>query len=74
MSLKTGRELHGYEWTEVPIDDYVIARVEEMAEAEGQPIMANGPISNWSPGVPIIDDKEDEEELNALDGRLGIRL
>ncbi len=48
-----------------PIDDYVIARAEEIAEAEGQPIMANGPIFEWSPGVPIIDDNEDEEELNA---------
>ena len=65
MSLKTGRELHGYEWTEVPIDDSVIARVEEMAEAEGQPTMVDGPIFEWSPGVPILDDDEDEEELNA---------
>jgi hypothetical protein len=38
--------------------------VEDMAEAEGQPIMANGPIFEWSPGVPIPDDDEDEEELN----------
>jgi hypothetical protein len=63
MSLKTGRELHGYEWTELPIDDHVIATVKEMAEAERQPIMANGPIFEWSPGVYILDDDDDEEEL-----------
>jgi hypothetical protein len=64
MSLKTGCELHGYEWTELPIDGHIISRVEEMAEAEGQPAMANGPIFEWIPGVPILDDDEDEEEIN----------
>jgi len=37
MSLKSGRKLHGYKWKELPMDDWVITRVEEIAKKEGQP-------------------------------------
>jgi len=44
MSLSTGRRIHCYQWTELPIPDYVIDRVESLAEGEDQPSMTNGPI------------------------------
>ena len=48
--------MHSFNLAELPIDDYVIDRVEEMAISEKQPIMTNGcPISEWAPVVPIID-------------------
>ena len=63
MSLYSGKRIHGYRWKELPIDDYVISRVEELAEAEKQPLMHNGlPNFEWSPGTPITDDFETEEE------------
>ena len=56
MSLYTGKRLHSYQWDELPIDDDVISRVEELAMKEDAPVMADGyPMFEWSPGVPIID-------------------
>ena len=64
MSLSTGKQLHCYQWTELPVPDHVVDRVEEMAALEDQPIMTNGPIFEWGPGVPILyeDEATDEEE------------
>jgi KUP system potassium uptake protein len=63
MSLSTGKRLHCYQWTELPVPDYVIDRVEDMAAQEDQPIMTNGyPIFEWSPGVPILNEDETEGE------------
>jgi len=42
MSLHTGRRIHGYAWKELPIDEYVIAWVESLADGENQPMMHNG--------------------------------
>ena len=54
MSLETGERLHCHIWTEEPIDDYIINRVDELDVAEDQPIMTNGyPIFEWAPGIPI---------------------
>ena len=39
MSLRTGRKIHGFQWNELSIDDYVVERVEVLAEEEKQPIM-----------------------------------
>ena len=48
--------MHSFNLAELPIDDYVIDRVEEMAISEKQPIMTNGyPILEWYTVVPIID-------------------
>ena len=63
MSLYSGKRIHGYKWKELPIDDYVINRVEELAEAEDQPVMHNGlPNFEWSPGEPIEDIEENVQE------------
>lgn len=59
MSLYTGKKLHSYDWVESPIDDDVIARVEELAEMEDQPnIIDNMPIFEWGVGNQIIDEVE----------------
>ena len=62
MSLETGRKLHGYKWKELPMDDWVIARVEEIAKKEGQPKLVNKtPLFEWTPGVPTVSNDEIEE-------------
>lgn len=61
MSLYTGKRLHSFKWQELPIDQDVIDRVEQLAKMEGQPIMpGNFPLFEWSPGVTILDDGEDD--------------
>jgi hypothetical protein len=60
MSLYSGKRLHSYEWDELPIDDDVINRVEELATEEDAPIMTDGyPMFEWTPGDAIIDDVHD---------------
>jgi hypothetical protein len=49
MSLYSGKRLHSYEWKELPIDDDVINRVEELANREDDPTMINGyPVFTWA--------------------------
>ena len=67
MSLHTGKRLHSYEWEELPIDDKVINRVEELVG--NQKVMTDKyPQFEWAPGSPIVDN-EDEllENLPALE-------
>ena len=67
MSLYTGKRIHGYKWKELPIDEYVIDRVETLAEEEKQPIMKGGmPIFEWGPGEPIEDDFLNDEEITPM--------
>ena len=48
MSLYSGKRIHSYEWKELPIDEEVITRVEELAEKEEAPEMKRGyPIFTW---------------------------
>jgi hypothetical protein len=48
MSLYSGKMLHSYEWAELPIDDEVISRVEELATHENAATMVNGyPVFTW---------------------------
>ena len=42
MSLHSGKHIHGYNWDELPIDDYVIERVESLAVEQEQPLMHEG--------------------------------
>ena len=63
MSLHTGKRIHGFQWDELPIDEYVIERVEALAEEQNQPLMHRGkPCFVWSPGVEIEDIYEEEGE------------
>ena len=66
MSLKTGHKLHGYKWVELPISDEVIRRVEQLAAEQGQPLMENGPIFEWTPGE-IIADPDDDIDMMAIE-------
>ena len=56
MSLMSGEVVHGYQWTELPIDDVVLARVDELAAADNAPYMNDGPIFEWRPGIPLPGD------------------
>ena len=63
MSLYTGKKLHSYVWTELPIDNDVIKRVEELATQEQQPfLLDNHPIFEWEPGTQIIIDENEEQQ------------
>jgi hypothetical protein len=65
MSLYTGKRLHSYEWTELPIDDDVIATIKVLARKEtGPTIRDKYPMFEWSPGVPIVDDVRNNENNN----------
>ena len=58
MSLHTGKRLHSYEWEELPIDDEVINRVEELAG--NQKVMTDKyPQFAWEPGFPIVDNEDE---------------
>jgi len=72
QSLSTGRRVHVLgkaAWTELPIPDHVITRFEELTDAEGQPIMNDKvPLFEWSPGVPLVDDDDDQAANRCGDG------
>ena len=72
MSLHSGKRIHGYNWDELPIDDYVVERVESLAETEEQPIMHNGmPSFEWAPGVEVTDEyDEDREDILAIENNV----
>jgi len=56
MSLSTGERINRRSWTELPMDNVVIARVEAMALAQDQPLLKKtGPLYEWRPGVPFFD-------------------
>ena len=56
----SGRRIHGYKWDEFPVDDYVIERVESLAEEEKQPLMYNGmPSFEWASGIDVTDALEE---------------
>ena len=42
VSLRTGRKLHGFIWTELPIIEEVVTRVEEIDKEDNQPMMFPG--------------------------------
>ena len=60
-----------FNWTESPVENYIIDRVEEIERSENQPIMTNGyPILKWDPGVPKLDDDEYENENSNSMGKV----
>ena len=61
MSLYTGKLLHSYQQTELPIDDDVIAQVRDLAEEENaKKTTDNYPIFEWAPGVLITENVSEE--------------
>jgi hypothetical protein len=62
MSLATGARISRHNWTELPITDTAIARVESMAANEGQPLIQDqGLLVEWAPGQEIDDDEYDRD-------------
>ena len=51
MSLRTGRNIHGFIWTELPITEELIARVGELGKEDKQPLMENGQFLNGVQGT-----------------------
>ena len=73
MSLFTGKQVNSKPWTEIPMTEEVIERVEDLAKKDGQPLMADGyPIFKRRPGVQIEDEEETlwenygEEDMNIV--------
>ena len=66
MTLATGKQLHAFIWTELPINDQVISRVNNLATKERQPEMTNEyPIFECISGIPITykyDETQSEED------------
>ena len=42
MSLRTGKKLHSFIWTELPIIEEVITRADELGKEDKQQLMKNG--------------------------------
>lgn len=62
LSLATGRRITRRSWTELPIPDTAIARVEALALLEGQPlIQQHGLVVEWRPDFPIDEDEYDRD-------------
>ena len=79
MSLKTGQVLTKGpgSWTEVPITDIAIARVEALAKHEGQPMVQDSNLLvEWRPNQPFDEDEEydDDYEPSIVDGEDDIEL
>ena len=65
MSLKTGQVITKGpgSWTEVPITDIAIARVETLAKQEGQPLLQDSNLLvEWRPSQPFDDDDEYDDD------------
>ena len=56
MSLATGKQLHAFIWTKLPINNKVIYIVNDLSTKEKQLEMTKGyPIFECSPVIPITD-------------------
>ena len=62
MSIATRKQIYAFVWTELPINDQVVSRLNDLATEKKQPEMIKGyPIFEWIPGIPITD-KDDETQ------------
>ena len=62
MSLDTGKKINRRKFTELPITETVIKRVEFLAEEECQPKIKNGcPLFEWEIGMTIDDDENQDD-------------
>ena len=59
LSLDTGARVTRQQWTELPITQAVIDRVEELAEQQDQPLIDGELVFEWAPNMPIIDDNNE---------------
>ena len=64
MSLQTGKRLNVNQWTELPITQEVIDRVNLIGNQDNQPDTPDGPIFEWEPGHPVDTDDVFENILH----------
>ena len=58
--LATRKQLHAFIWIELPTNDQVISRVNDLATKEKEPEITKGyPIFEWIPGIPITDNDDE---------------
>ena len=63
MSLVTGKRIHRYQWTVLPMSKEVLTRINTIAIHEGQPLVASNFKYQWSfDGDEINEDDVDNEE------------
>ena len=68
LSLATGDRISRHQWTELPIPPSAIARVEQLALDEGQPlIQEQGLVVEWRPDHAIDEDEYDRDFYPADD-------
>jgi hypothetical protein len=60
MSIRTGRRIHGYRFTELSMPQHIIDRVHQLADDEGAPNLDDDgcPVFEWEIGAPVNDDQE----------------
>jgi hypothetical protein len=62
MSLGTGKRLHSRKWIALPMNDYVVSQVNDLAEIERQPVMpGNMPIFEWAPDI-VMELEQDPDD------------
>ena len=65
MSLDTGKRIHRFQWTVLPLTKAVKDRVEYIAEQQGQPLVASNFVYERSiDGEEVDDDENENEELD----------
>jgi hypothetical protein len=68
LSLATGARMSRHRWTELPIPDTTIARVEALAIRDGQPlIQERGLVVEWRPDHPIDEAEYDLDYVPPAD-------
>ena len=77
MSLYSEKRIYSYEWAQLPIDDDVADRVEELADLEEAPEIKRGyPIFKWKQNVLEVlglhAENEDMDLLNVHGGKENI--
>ena len=65
MSLDTGKRIHRFQWTVLPLTKAAKDRVEYIAEQQGQPLVASNFVYERSiDGEEVDDDENENEELD----------
>ena len=64
MSLYTRKLIHSYKWDELPINEYVMERVEYLAKDKDQPVIHDGYLFfEWAPGEMVIHPFDEEYKV-----------
>ena len=62
MLMYTGKEIHSYDWVELPIDYKFVKRVDEVEKIEKQPTFDQYPMFECAPLILNVDDIIGNEE------------